>query len=83
MFSSKILVAGLLLVIISAAALSLQLEWVYSTGLIFLAALFFAYAGGAPDSSSTLGVRRSDTEEQIGKEKHETRGEKLGHAHGE
>ena len=63
MVSSRLLLAGLVLAIVSAIALSLQLEWVYSTFFIFIAALVFAYAGGAPSPDSTLWTSREGIEE--------------------
>lgn len=64
MVSTRFLLAALVLALVSAIALSLQLQWVYSTLFIFLAALFFAYAGGAPEPGSTLWVSHKGVEEQ-------------------
>lgn len=91
MISSKLLLAGLVLAIVSAAALSLQLEWVYSTFFIFLAALFFAYAGGAPEPGSTMSVSHEGARqenEKIARNEHEkhghagNEGKHDGHSHG-
>ncbi|GEM_PF-6679643 len=84
MVSVKILAAGLALAVVSAIALSLQLQWVYSTFFIFLAALFFAYAGGAPEPGSTLWVRHEGIQEQLDKGKHVSNDKNRSHAgHGE
>jgi|GEM_PF-6976010 len=75
-------ISAALLVAVSYTVLSLKLEWMYSTALVFFAALLFAYAGGAPDPVNTLFVSHNPQEADDESEMLQQATAGQGHSHG-
>lgn len=81
MVSSKFVLSALLLLAVSAGVYLLQIEWVYATFLVFIAALLFAYSGGWSEPAGTMTVRHAEEGEE-GHGNESPHGNGHGRAHG-